>query len=382
MRDRQKITIRPYIGGIRRRLMLFGLILLGTALVLSTFAGSSYTRKQIYESTAALQTEIASATARHIHHFMTRKVERLRDAGVFMTRYPIGSEDQRLIGLLLLKNDPAFRQISILDSQGMERLKFSEILAFLPSDLQNRSGETAYSKAIQGEVYVGPVRTSDRAEPYIVIAMPLMETPRKTIGVLIAHVNLRFLWEVIAGSRFRRGGYAYLIDENGEVLAHQDPSLVLKRLNLRELAKVQRFLANRASDPAPAELGAGINGAQVLSTYAEVPDLRWAVIVEQPAVEALADLEQLHRYSILLIGTGLLVGSGIIVWLSRKISRPIQELRQAVRTIRGGNLEHRAEITTGDEVEDLAQEFNDMTEALQTSYARSTMRFITARKTP
>lgn len=369
MRERQKITIRPYIGGLRRRLMLFGLILLGTVLVLSTFAGSIYTRKQIYESTAALQTEIASASARQIHYFVTRKVERLRDAGVFMTRYPIGSEDQRLIGLLLLKNDPAFRQISILDSQGMERIKSSEILAFLPSDLQNRSGDTAYTKGIQGEVYVGPVGTSDRAEPYIVIAMPLMETPRKTIGVLIAHVNLRFLWEVIAGSRFRRGGYAYLIDENGEVLAHQDPSLVLKRLNLRKLAKVQRFLANRASDPAPAELGAGINGAQVLSTYAEVPDLRWAVIVEQPAAEALADLEQLHRYSILLIGIGLLVGSGIIVWLSRRISRPIQELRQAVRTIRGGNLDHRAEITTGDEVEDLAQEFNDMTKALQTSYA-------------
>jgi hypothetical protein len=48
----------------------------------------------------------------------------------------------------------------------------------------------------------------------------------------------------------------------------------------------------------------------VLSTYAEVPDLRWAVIVEQPAAEALADLEQLHRYSILLIGIGLLVGFG------------------------------------------------------------------------
>src|SRR5688500_15442378 len=219
MTDRQKIIIRPYVGGIRRRLMLFGLILLGAVLVLSTFAGSSYTRKQIYDSTAALQTEIAAATARHIHHFMTRKVERLRDAGVFMTRYPIGSKEQRSMGLLLLKNDPAFRQISILDSQGMERLKSSEILASLPEDFQNWSGETAYTKAMQGEVYIGPVRTSDRAEPYIVIAMPLMESPRKTIGVLVAHLNLRFLWEVIAGSRFRRGGHAYLIDENGDVIA-------------------------------------------------------------------------------------------------------------------------------------------------------------------
>jgi Cache domain len=235
MRDRQEIFIRPYHGGIRRRLMLFGLLLLGLVLVLSTFAGSSYTRKQIYESTAALQTEIASATARHIHHFITRKIERLRDAGVFMTRYRIGSEEQRLMGLLLLKNDPAFRQISIIDSRGTETIRSSEIRAFLPSDFRNWSGEAAYSKAIQGEVYIGPVRTSDRAEPYIVIAMPLMESPRKIIGVLAAHVNLRFLWEVIGGSHFRPGGYAYLIDEKGNVIAHEDPSLVLKQLNLSQL---------------------------------------------------------------------------------------------------------------------------------------------------
>lgn len=61
----------------------------------------------------------------------------------------------------------------------------------------------------------------------------------------------------------------------------------------------------------------------MLSTYAEVPELRWAVIVEQPADQALADLEQLHRYSILLIGIGLLLGSVIIVWVSRKISGKI-----------------------------------------------------------
>jgi adenylate cyclase len=119
--------------------------------------------------------------------------------------------------------------------------------------------------------------------------MPLMETPRKAIGALIAHVNLRFLWEVIGGSRFRRGGFAYLIDENGVVIAHEDALLVLKRVNLSELAKVQSLLGHRATDPAPAELGAGISGAQVLSTYAEVPDLRWAVIVEQPAAQALAE---------------------------------------------------------------------------------------------
>ena len=52
-----------------------------------------------------------------------------------------------------------------------------------------------------------------------------------------------------------------------------------------------------------------------------------------------------------------------------KITRPIEELRQGVATIGAGNLEHRAEIRTGDEIEELAAEFNKMTAALQNSYA-------------
>ena len=59
---------------------------------------------------------------------------------------------------------------------------------------------------------------------------------------------------------------------------------------------------------------------------------------------------------------GLFVGAAIIAWVSQKITRPIQELRQDVATIGAGNLEHRADIKTGDEIEELAAEFNKMTD--------------------
>ena len=42
------------------------------------------------------------------------------------------------------------------------------------------------------DAVIEPVK-GERAEPYIVIAVPLMESPRKAIGVVVAHVNLRFL---------------------------------------------------------------------------------------------------------------------------------------------------------------------------------------------
>jgi len=55
--------------------------------------------------------------------------------------------------------------------------------------------------------------------------------------------------------------------------------------------------------------------------------------------------------------------------VSQKITSPIQRLRRDVATIGNGNLEHRATIKTGDEIEELADEFNKMTGALQNSYA-------------
>jgi HAMP domain-containing protein len=128
-------------------------------------------------------------------------------------------------------------------------------------------------------------------------------------------------------------------------------------------------MSNRSEDLAPGEIGSGLNGTEVLSTYAPVPDLGWAVVVEEPVAVALADLERLQRYAVLLLVVGLFVGGVIAAWVSRKITRPIQMLGEVARNIRNGNLDRRADIRTGDEIEALANEFNEMTRALQNSYA-------------
>ena len=369
MTDQLKDRIRPAHGSIKRRFMLWGLFLLGVALVLNTIAGSIYTRRQIRHASADLQKEMASLTARRIRSLIERKIERLQDTGIAMSLHPLGGQEQKLLGLLLLKNDPSFIEFSVLDNQGMELLKSSERRVYLTSELQDRSASVPFLKATRDDFYISSVRTSDRAEPYVTLAVPLRTGPHRLTGVLIAEAHLKFLWEIIAESRFGTGGYAYLVDEQGKLIAHRDASLVLKGLNLENLPKIRRFLRNRSEDGLPGEEGTGITGEPVLSAYAPVPELGWAVVVEEPVALALADLDKLHHYALLLLGVGLLVGAGIIVGLSRKITKPIQELRAGAEIIGAGNLQHRAIIKTGDEIEELADEFNKMAAALQNSYA-------------
>ena len=326
--------------------------------------------RQIRQDAAALQSELASVTAERIRNFVRRKIERFSDTADALSLYQLGSKEQQLLLGLVVKNDSSFSDASIIDSQGMEVLKVSDRKVYFPSDLTDQSKSPKFIKALKGEDYISPVYTSNRAQPYVTLAIPLWGAAQSIAGVVSAEADLSFLWEVLGKIRFGTSGYAYLVDERGNLIAHKDARLVLKQMNLRQLDGVKKFLRNPTRpDPAPAHEGTGLMGNPVLVTYAPVPELGWSIILEEPIDAALANVEILKRSALLFLVAGLLIGAAIIAWVSQKITRPIQELGQDVATIGAGNLEHRADIRTGDEIEELAGEFNKMTDALQNSYA-------------
>jgi len=53
------------------------------------------------------------------------------------------------------------------------------------------------------------------------------------------------------------------------------------------------------------------------------------------------------------------------IWLARRIIRPVQQLVDATRLVSAGDLDHRAVVTTRDEIGELTVSFNQMTESLK-----------------
>ena len=365
----KRVLVRLHGGGIRRRLLMWGLGLFGIALTAVVGASYFYTLKQIRRDAAALQSEIASVTAQRIRNFVQRKIDRFSDTANAVNLYPLGSKEQQLLVSVLVKNDTSFTHASIIDARGMEMLKVSDRRVYFPADLTDQSQSAKFTKAINGEDYISPVYTSERFQPYVTLAIPLWGRSQTIVGVMAAEADLSFLWEEIGKIRFGTAGYAYLIDAHGNLIAHKEAAIVLKGLDLGQVDGVKNFLRNPTrADLNPAQEGRGLLDKPVLATYAPVPDLGWAVILEEPIDAALANVERLKRYAVVLLVVGLSIGALIIAWLSAKITKPIEELRQGVATIGAGNLEHRTNITTGDEIQDLADEFNKMTNALQNSY--------------
>jgi nitrate/nitrite-specific signal transduction histidine kinase len=108
----------------------------------------------------------------------------------------------------------------------------------------------------------------------------------------------------------------------------------------------------------------------VLSAHAPIAELNWTVFTEVPAAEANEPLlNSLRRTGLVLLAAlGLAFIAGMI--LSRRMIIPIRALRAGAAKIGAGELNQQIAIRTGgDELEDLADQFNLMAGQLKQSYA-------------
>jgi signal transduction histidine kinase len=115
-------------------------------------------------------------------------------------------------------------------------------------------------------------------------------------------------------------------------------------------------------------LAANLEGKKVISSNAFIPSLQWLVIIERPAEEAYTPLyaSMLRTSGLLLIGFTMAV---LASWFAgRRVVRPLEALRRGVERIGKGDLNHRLDLKTGDEIEILADEFNEMAMHLREAY--------------
>jgi two-component system, NtrC family, sensor kinase len=215
------------------------------------------------------------------------------------------------------------------------------------------------------KVYHGPVYFRSETEPYITLALA---GAFPYAGVSVAEINLKFIWDLVSKIKVGQEGRVYVVDALGRLIAHPDISLVLRNIDLSDLAQVRAARAIDGAMPAdPMQVTKDIQGRRVLTTYAPIPPLGWLVFVELPVDEAYQPLyAKIRRMALLLLAAlGLAFLAGTL--LARTMVGPIQALQAGVARINSGDLSQRISIKTGDELEILADQFNDMAGKLHQS---------------
>ena len=351
-----------YRGKLFRKYLLLILSLVTIALLASGGLGIKFSYDENKAALSSLQHEKVLAAASRIEQYMIGIEQQLKYAA--LPQLGSGEPQLRRIEFLkLLRQVPEITDISQLSSTGREQVLVSRVgMDRLNSDL-DRSQEPAVKGAARGRTWYGPVYFRKETEPYLTIALR-----SNSDEITIAEVNLKFIWEVVSRIKIGDKGKAYVVDDNGFLVAHPDIGLVLRKTNVSALPHVKAATDPTKADE-PAMVSVDLNGAEVLTSVAFIDPLKWRVFVEQPIAEVNAQLKQsLFRTAVLLVA-GLVLSAFAALALARGMVRPINVLDEGARRIGAGDLERHIDVRTGDELEGLAGQFNRMTTQLRESYA-------------
>jgi class 3 adenylate cyclase len=324
-----------------------------------------------YRDQRARLSELLDAEARlaavKIHDFIEGIQEQL--GWTVQLPWTGNADDRRMLDAMrLLRQVPAVESLTLVDGTGRERLFVSRIGLNRVEGGGDRSTTAAVTGARVDRVWFGPVTFQNDSEPFMTIAVA---GNRAAVGVVVAEVNLKFIWEVVSGIRVGRTGEAFVLDGPGRLVAHPDISLVLRADQAAQAPLQALRAAIQARAPGQAAAGRDITGKTVIAAMAQIPGVDWQVIVKQPIAEAYAPIyAALWRLGFLLVAGGL-IAAALASWLSRRMVEPIRVLEDGVARIGAGQFDHRISLATSDEFERLATRFNEMAGELAVSRERS-----------
>src|SRR6202035_4607344 len=145
---------------------------------------------------------------------------------------------------------------------GVEQIAVSRLGMDNINSGKDRSQEPAFRNVKRRQPWFSPVYFKKETEPYMTIAI---RSGSNTGPVIIAEVNLKFIWDVVSRIKIGENGKAYVVDGNGFLVADPDIGLVLRKTNLSQLPHV-RIAADKKTPNEPAMLSTDLGGTPVLTS--------------------------------------------------------------------------------------------------------------------
>ena len=357
-------------GRLVRHYFLISVLLISGGLIASGLLEVYFRYRESREQLDLFNQEVAAGAAFKIERFV-QEIETLMKAATKNRDIVLKglSQEYRFELRRLFLTAPAIIDAVAVDVAGIEHARFSRLRTTILKVDADLANSPAFLQGRQGRSYFGPVYMVRGSEPHVTIAVPIEPFAGNVIGVLVAQVNLKYINEVVSDVKVGKDGYAYAVTRSGDLIAHPDAMLVLQAPNVAQLSHVKAAFQSSANAAKPsATVTHNFRGLKVLSSYALIPGLNWAVFTELPVKEANAQIyASIFRTStLLLLGLGMALLASLFV--ARRVVRPLETLRKGVERIGAGDMGLRLDMKTGDEIEVLAEEFNRMTDNLREAY--------------
>ncbi|MCP4541981.1 MAG: GAF domain-containing protein [Chloroflexi bacterium] len=270
----------------------------------------------------------------------------------------------------------ASSRLSVFDAGVLILDTFGQVVAAEPERpevLGQNWSDRAYYRQILRSQTTGPAFSDVVADgpdgtDVIVVAVPILGDQGEFVGIMagmfrVSATTVSTFYGDIVRLRLGKDGNAYLVDGQGKVIYHSNPGRIGDNLSAQEI--VQWVTSGEMGGVRTRDL----DGREIVASFAPVPDTSWGLVTEEDWA-TLADAGTgYRRFLLVLLALGVVVPAVVVAVGVTRITRPVTELIDAAQNVAAGNFDQTITAPTGDEIEELAKQFNLMAAQLRESYA-------------
>jgi len=332
----------------------------GLSLIIVAGLGYYYAQKQVRENIQSEMFSVINAYNKQLDGWLLTKAQTIITTGETIRRV-VGNEDVPLAFVQSYKNDKALMDLYV----GFDDGKFVEGEQIAPPgyDPRNR-GWYKDAKIKDSLIFTDAYVAAITNNIVVTAAVPVTINNGKT-GVVGIDIALDVMTEQVKQINLHGQGYGMIIDQNGVVLAHPDSEQVSKKASELPGIKdvVQEMLSKESGSTSYVLDG---NETQLI-IYSKMPSTGWVLgmsVGENQVYKQLASM----KYTFLIIALiGILASMISSLMLTRKITAQLGVLKEAMEKMAHGELTaEKLEVTSKDEIGQLAQSFNTMKDSIKT----------------
>ncbi|MBC8458034.1 MAG: HAMP domain-containing protein [Deltaproteobacteria bacterium] len=199
-------------------------------------------------------------------------------------------------------------------------------------------------------------------QPAITISAPIRDEQGSLSGLLVGRVNLKGISHFMTErTGLGETGETYLVNRSNYLVTESrfEEGLALKKLiSTKGVKDCLKGISSHKTYK-------NYRGTPVLGFYKWIPERQVCLLAEISQKEAFVSINRLKNI-LILVGIGIVILVVIVgFFFSKTISKPLGKLIRGTKIIGNGDLEHRVDVRTKDEIGKLASAFNDMTEKHQ-----------------
>jgi methyl-accepting chemotaxis protein len=353
------MNISKRISGLVGLLVLLFSVSLG---LISLTISSGIVRKNMYNTLtteAKLAADLVSSTLHSQLDILQELANRTRTQSLdFETQKSSLLPDVKRLGYMAL---------AFVDTDG--------IAHYFTGDPATSLADRDYiQKALRGEQEAVVLLSKTVGQVVVIYVVPVWkdENHNEVVGVLLARNSADTLSNITKSlGKYDEAMHAYLFDDTGTIIAHDDEKLVINQFKPIEAAKNDpsvQSMANAMKTMLSTKEGSVEYEFMEKKNICVYTPVSGFSIIFANAVDddiLMRDVNRLRNITIILVAGFLIIGILIAILIARSISKPLHYVMNGLKALGEGDLTRKLEITSRDEMGKLEEYVNNTVEQLR-----------------